>query len=116
MRAPEADRVRLLHILDAIGELEEHASTVTEDVLDHDAMLRHAVVKLIEVIGEAANLLTKELRQAHPEVPWNLVIGMRNRLVHDYFRIDTTVVAEVVRIHIPVLKPQVETILNTLPE
>jgi len=42
MRAPEADRVRLLHILDAIQELEEHASTVTEDVLDHDAMLRYA--------------------------------------------------------------------------
>ncbi len=116
MRAPEADRVRLLHILDAIQELEEHASTVTEHALDQDAMLRYAVVKLIEVIGEAANLLTKELRQAHPEVPWNLVIGMRNRLVHDYFRVDTAVVAEVVRIHIPVLKPQVEAILFTLPE
>ncbi len=116
MRAPEADRVRLLHILDAIRELEEHASTVTEDVLDQDAMLRYAVVKLIEVIGEAANLLTKELRQAHPEVPWNLVIGMRNRLVHDYFRIDTAVVAEVVRFHIRAPKPQVEAILQSLPE
>ncbi|MCC6839954.1 MAG: hypothetical protein IT230_07335 [Flavobacteriales bacterium] len=51
MRAPEADRVRLLHILDAIRELEEHASMVTEDALDQDAMLRYAVVKLIEVIG-----------------------------------------------------------------
>ncbi|MCC6839955.1 MAG: DUF86 domain-containing protein [Flavobacteriales bacterium] len=59
--------------------------------------------------------MTKELRQAHPAVPWNLVIGMRNRLVHDYFRIDTTVVAEVVRIHIPKLKPQVEAILQGIP-
>ncbi|MCB0759596.1 MAG: DUF86 domain-containing protein [Flavobacteriales bacterium] len=116
MRGPEADRIRLLHILDAIRELEEHAYPVTEDKLDRDAMLRYAVVKLIEVIGEASNLLTKELRQAHPEVPWNLVIGMRNRLVHDYFRIDTAIVAEVVRIHIPALKPQMEAILDSLPE
>ncbi|MBZ0204901.1 MAG: DUF86 domain-containing protein [Flavobacteriales bacterium] len=96
--------------------MEEHAYPVTEDKLDRDAMLRYAVVKLIEVIGEASNLLTKELRQAHPEVPWNLVIGMRNRLVHDYFRIDTAIVAEVVRIHIPALKPQMEAILDSLPE
>ena len=116
MRAPEADRIRLLHILDAVRELEEHADTATEGTLDEDAILRYAVVKLIEIIGEASNLLTKELRQAHPEVPWNLVIGMRNRLVHDYFRIDTAIVAEVVRIHIPALKPQMEAILDSLPK
>lgn len=116
MRAPEADRVRLIHILEAIQELEVNAPDVTEEQLDHDAMLRYGVVKLIEVIGEAANMLTKELRQAHPEVPWPLVIGMRNRLVHDYFRIDTAIVAEVVRMHIPKLKPQIEGLLAGLPE
>jgi uncharacterized protein with HEPN domain len=93
MRAPEADRVRLIHILEAIQELEVHASNISEEQLDGDALLRYGVVKLIEVIGEAANMLTKELRQAHPEVPWALVIGMRNRLVHDHFRIDTAVVS-----------------------
>ena len=115
MRAPEVDRVRLIHILDAIRELETNAYDITEQRLDEDAMIRYATVKLIEVIGEAANMLTKELRQAHPEVPWPLIIGMRKRLVHDYFRIDTTVVAEVVREHIPPLKLQVETILRGLP-
>ena len=116
MRAPEADRVRLIHILEAIEQLETSVPEVTEEQLDQDAMLRYATVKLVEVIGEAANMLTKELRQAHPEVPWPLVIGMRNRLVHDYFRIDTSIVAEVVRVHIPALKPQIEALLASIPK
>ncbi|MBL0129024.1 MAG: DUF86 domain-containing protein [Flavobacteriales bacterium] len=103
-------------MLEAIEQLEQSVPQVSEEDLDQDAMLRYGTVKLIEVIGEAANMLSKELRQAHPEVPWHLVIGMRNRLVHDYFRIDTSVVAEVVRIHIPTLKPQLEAILADLPE
>jgi len=116
MRAPEADRVRLIHILEAIRELEANARNISEEQLDSDAMLRYGVVKLIEVIGEAANMLTKELRLAYPEVPWSLVIGMRHRLVHDYFRIDTAIVCEVVQEHIQALKPQIEAMLASLPE
>ena len=79
-------------------------------------MLRFGTGKLIEIIGEAANMLTKELRAAHPEVPWPLVIGMRHRLVHDYFRIDTAIVTEVVSLHIAPLRGQLEAILADLPE
>lgn len=101
MRAAEADKARLLHMLDAIEQLEANPACASEKALDEDAMLRFGTVKLIEIIGEAANMLTKEVRTSHPDVPWNLIIGMRHRLVHDYFRIDTSVVAEVVGIHIP---------------
>lgn len=78
-------------------------------------MLRFSVVKLTEIIGEAANMLTKELRDNNPQVPWPRIIGMRHRLVHDYFNVDTTVVAEVVHVHLPALKTQLETILEGLP-
>ncbi len=111
MRAPEADRVRLQHMLEAMHELESRASELTEDNLDRDAMLRFAAVKLIEIIGEAANKLSKELHDAHPEVPWALVIGMRNKLVHDYFHIDTAVVAEVIAVHLIELRQKIEKIL-----
>lgn len=116
MRAAEADRARILHMLDAIRQLEASPGSVSERELDADAMLRFGTVKLIEIIGEAANMLTKELRAAHPEVPWPLVIGMRHRLVHDYFRIDTAIVAEVVGMHISPLKRQLQAILADLPE
>jgi uncharacterized protein with HEPN domain len=116
MRAAEADRARLLHMLDAISQLESNPSSASENALDEDPMLRFGTVKLIEIIGEAANMLTKELRAANPEVPWHLIIGMRHRLVHDYFRIDTAVVAEVVTVHIPELKVQLAGILADLGE
>ncbi len=103
-------------MLDAIRQLEATPSSASEQALDDDAMLRFGTVKLIEIIGEAANMLTKELRTAHPEVSWHLVIGMRHRLVHDYFRIDTSIVAEVVRLHLPGLKRQLQAILADLPE
>jgi len=116
MRAAEADRARVLHMLDAIRQLVASTGSASEKELDDDAMLRFGTVKLIEIIGEAANMLTKELRAAHPEVPWPLIIGMRQRLVHDYFRIDTSIVAEVVSVHITPLKSQFGSILADLPE
>lgn len=115
MRAAEADRARILHMLDAIRQLEASPESASEKALDEDPMLRFGTVKLIEIIGEAANMLTKEIRDAHPEVPWPLIIGMRHRLVHDYFRIDTAIVAEVIKDHIAALKAQLETILADLP-
>lgn len=116
MRDPKADRIRLVHILEAIGHIEDQADNIREETLDRDAMLRFSVVKLIEIIGEAANMLTKELREKNPQVPWPRIIGMRHRLVHDYFNVDTTVVAEVVHNHLPLLKAQLEEILRALPK
>ncbi len=101
-------------MLDAIRQLEASAESASEEALDDDPMLRFGTVKLIEIIGEAASMLTTELREAYPEVPWPLMVGMRHRLVHDYFRIDTAIVAEVVKDHIPPLKVQLEAILQKL--
>jgi uncharacterized protein with HEPN domain len=60
MRAVEADRARVLHMLDAIRQLEASPASASEAELDDDPMLRFGTVKLIEIIGEAANMLTKE--------------------------------------------------------
>ena len=103
-------------MLEAIRQLEEWPDSKSAEALDTDGMLRFGTVKLVEVIGEAANMLSKELRAAHPEVPWPLIIGMRHRLVHDYFRIDTSILAEVVDVHLPVLKEHLLSIIPTLPE
>ncbi len=78
MRAAEADRARVLHMLDAIRQLEGSPGSASEKELDADPMLRFGTVKLIEIIGEAANMLTKQLRAAHPEVPclWSSACGI----------------------------------------
>lgn len=60
--------------------------------LDRDRMLLFAVVRAVEVIGEAASRVSDETRAANPAIPWSAIVGMRNRLVHGYFDIDTEIV------------------------
>jgi uncharacterized protein with HEPN domain len=69
--------------------------------LDTDRMLLFAVVRAIEVVGEAASKLSEEFRAAHPSIPWRAIIGMRNRLIHAYFDIDTETVWETTKQELP---------------
>ena len=70
-------------------------------------MMYYAVVKNIEIIGEAANMITMQFQEAHPETPWKKVKGMRNYIVHEYFQVDDVVVWDVVTKGLVDLKKQV---------
>ena len=74
--------------------------------LDEDHMLLFALVRAIEILGEAASRLSTEMREAHPDIPWPAIIGMRNRLIHAYFDINTEIVWQTVAQEIPALLPQ----------
>ena len=74
-------------------------------------MMYYAVVKNIEIIGEAANMLTSDFRDAHPDTPWKMVRGMRNYIVHEYFQIDDLVVWDVVTNNLAPLRNQLENYL-----
>ena len=112
MREPIRDRGRLEHILTAIGHIETFVRAKSFDDFKSDSMLFFAVVKNIEIIGEAANNLTKELRNRHPEVEWSDVIGMRHVLVHDYYNISPTLAWKTANNNIPALKQQIANILQ----
>jgi uncharacterized protein with HEPN domain len=79
-------------MVDAIESVQRFVAGRQRADLDADEMLRFAVVRAIEVVGEAATRTSDSLRAAHPEVPWIAIAGMRNRLVHAYFDIDTEIV------------------------
>ena len=70
-------------------------------------MMYYAVVKNIEIIGEAANMITMQFQETHPETPWKKVKGMRNYIVHEYFQVDDIVVWDVVTKGLVDLKKQV---------
>jgi uncharacterized protein with HEPN domain len=74
--------------------------------LDEDHMLLFALVRAIEILGEAASRISTEVREAHPDVPWSAIIGMRNRLIHAYFDINTEIIWQTVTQEIPALLPQ----------
>jgi len=73
------------------------------DDLESDRMLLFAVVRAIEVLGEAASRISAELRERAPDVPWAAIVATRNRLIHGYFDIDSTVVWKTVTEEIPEL-------------
>lgn len=86
------DRVRLRHMLDAALEIQQYVQSATRRDLDRDPKLVHSLVHLLEIVGEAANQVSDELREKAPDIPWFIIIGMRNRLIHAYFDIDLNVV------------------------
>lgn len=79
-----------------------------------DAMCFHAVVYNLMVIGEAANLLTKEFRNEHPEVPWRDIVDMRNLLIHDYIKTNSSFIWDTYTNDLPILKQQVADYIKEL--
>ena len=107
MREQLRDKERLEHILAAIDRGARYTKDKTFDDLLADDMMYYAVVKNIEMMGEAANMLTSEFQESHPETPWKMVKGMRNYIVHEYFQIDNAVVWDVVTNELSTLREQI---------
>lgn len=110
MNEPD-DRARLLHMRDAAQQAAAFLEGAIRASLDEDTKLVFALVRAIEILGEAASKISTELREEHPEIPWPLIVGMRNRLIHAYFDVDLDILWETVTEHIPPLIEQVEAIL-----
>lgn len=108
MREHSKDRMRLEHIAEAINRLQTHAGNLAEDELKKDVMRYYGIVKNIEIIGEAARMLTENFKAAHPDVDWRSISGMRNFLVHEYFQVDSDTVFSVIHNEIPDLKTLVD--------
>lgn len=100
----EQDRIRLKHMLDAVEEALGFAEGQERADLDANRMLMRALVKDIEIVGEAAAKLSKEFQEAHPELPWSDIIGMRNRLIHAYFDVDLDRVWDTVQHDLPFIQ------------
>jgi uncharacterized protein with HEPN domain len=82
------DRVRLQHLADALNSTIRFARGRERGDLDSDEMLLFALVRAVEIAGEAASQVTDETRAQLPDLPWSSIVGMRNRLVHAYFDIN----------------------------
>ena len=112
MREAIKDRGRLEHMLSAIENVEEFTKDITLDDFVKSKVLFFAVVKNIEIVGEATYMLTKEYKQSHQSVPWLVIEKMRHVLVHGYYTISPEKVWETVQEDIPLLKKQIIALLN----
>lgn len=106
-----SDRERLLDVLDAIQRIKRQTAQGRAR-FEEDEVLQTAVMRWIEIVGEAVRGLSDELRDAHPEIPWRQIIAMRNIVVHVCFEVDTEAVWLAVEQDLPKLEVKVRALLE----
>ena len=106
------DDTRLRHMLDAAREAISFVKGKQRRDLDNDRQLALSLVKCIEIVGEAGAHVSDEMRQAHQDIPWRVIVGMRNRLIHGYYEIDLDRVWDTISKNLPPLIAQLENIVH----
>lgn len=109
----KSDKVYLLNILDAIKRINKYLNGVSIEAFLKNTEKQDAVIRNIEIIGEAANSLSKEFHHKHKEIPWRDIIDMRNKLIHDYDSVDYAIVWDVYSSKLPALKKQLSLLLKS---
>lgn len=107
------DEIRLRHMLDYSREAIALLQSKTRSDLCTDRVLQLALVRLIEIVGEAAGRVSHETQSQHPEIPWPQMISMRNRLIHGYDFVDIDILWQTIHEDLP---PLVSELKNILPK
>ncbi|MEN6357794.1 MAG: DUF86 domain-containing protein [Armatimonadota bacterium] len=97
------DDAYLLDIVVAARKIVKFTDGVAREHFDADEVLQNAVMRLLEIIGEAARSISQNTKDVHTEIPWREIVGMRNRLIHHYFRVDVEKVWDTITNDIPTL-------------
>ena len=105
------DSVYLKHIRDSIAKVETYTAA-GRPAFFQDTMIQDAVIRNLEVIGEAVRNLSPEFRRQHPELPWRSIAALRNVLIHEYFGVDLEIVWRIVQRRLPALKRHIESFLD----
>lgn len=110
--SPRSWRVRAQDILKAIAEIESFTDHASAELFLKDVKAVRAVTACLTVIGEATNHIPKSIKDKYPEIGWDQVRGMRNRIAHEYFSVDDAVIWKTAKERLPVFKTQIQKILD----
>jgi len=109
---PRDSRVYLEDILEATRKITAYTESLSKAAFLEDEKTLDAVVRNLEVIGEAVKKLPEDLRAKHPALEWKKIAGLRDILIHEYFGLDAEIVWDIVQNKVPVLDREVRTMLN----
>ena len=107
------DAVRLRHMLDATQKAQQFIKGRTRAEIERDEPLTLALIRLLEIIGEAAESISSETRQEYPGIPWREIGGTRDRLIHGYFDVDWNILWQILTADLPPLVTELEKALAT---
>lgn len=105
--------VFLAHILESIQLIEEYSKNVTKAKFLNDRSTQDAIMRRLEIIGEAVKNLPAAYRAKHPSIPWKKISGMRDILIHEYFAVDLSLTWKVVKSELPIIKKKLSKILSS---
>ncbi len=107
-------RLFLQDILESIERIEEYIEGYNFETFTKDRKTVDAVLRNLEIIGEAAKHIPENIRMQHPEIPWKRVIGLRNVVIHHYFGVDLSIVWVIIKKQLPELKKAVISLLEEI--
>ncbi|MBD3193191.1 MAG: DUF86 domain-containing protein [Candidatus Heimdallarchaeota archaeon] len=105
---------RLKHILESLELIESYLEGKTKEDFINSQQLQDAVIRRMEIIGEAIKIIPEDIRKLDPTIPWKQIAGMRDILIHQYFGVDLDLTWEAVKKENPKLKTKLEAILKAL--
>lgn len=111
---PQPDAAFLGHMLSAMGRLSELLAKTDRTKFNGDWVTQDAVIRELEVLGEAAGRVSPAFVAAHPEIPWREITGIRHKLIHDYFVVDLGIVWRTATVNVPEVEPQIRAAAATL--
>ncbi|NLT50554.1 MAG: DUF86 domain-containing protein [Ignavibacteria bacterium] len=106
------DIVYYEHILECISKIQQYTKGLEHNEFIKNDMIQDAVIRNLEIIGEAANKISKQSKEENNTIPWKQIIGMRNRLIHDYFGVDSGAVWQTLIDDLPFLKEKIIKIVD----
>lgn len=112
MKAKKDPKIFLKHTLESISEIDRNTKNLSEDNFFDSVTIQDAVVRRLEIIGEAVKNLPPSFRNKHPKIPWKKIAGMRDVLIHEYFGVNIGLVWKIVNKDIPKLKKQISELLE----
>ncbi|MCF7845574.1 MAG: DUF86 domain-containing protein [Candidatus Pacebacteria bacterium] len=105
------DPLHLKDIVDSINKIERYTKKLSFEKFSNDDMAIDAVIRNLEIIGEASKNLSEEFKEKNSIIPWGSIVGMRNKAIHEYFDLDIEILWKTVKEDIPTLKKDLEKIL-----